>query len=80
MTTQRKRLCCAAFESETEMNFFDVLVGLSEEAALETVRQTKHHVRVVERDGEEVKGNKDIILDRVNLFVAHDTVYKVTLG
>ena len=62
------------------MNLCEDLIGLSEQDAIETVNKThpKRRVRVLERDGKEIKGMKDIILDRINLYIANDIVYKVS--
>jgi hypothetical protein len=84
LTAQRKRLCCAAFESETEMNLLTIdtntLIGLTEAEAVSQIEKAGMIARVMERNGEDFIGTCEYRTDRVNLQVANDTVYKVSIG
>jgi len=61
-------------------NIIEKIKDLTEELALEVIKQANMKSRILEKDGVNFMGSMDYKVDRVNLFLKDGKVYKATIG
>ncbi|WP_138274919.1 hypothetical protein [Rhodoluna limnophila] len=62
------------------LEFAQKLIGLTEQAAIDAIREAGYSHRIAERDGEQFALTEDYSPQRINLLVADNKVFDVWVG